>query len=262
MRRVALLTRMGDYVGQRLAEALACSEHDLVLQGASSDQVERLVGLGAKVELVTDEEITPVGGVILGDEESCCKLVDRALSRFGRLDAAAVFPRSGVGFTKALLAHESLQNLQGMYGYLESTFHLLRALTPPMVAQRAGQIVIFTSAAGARPAPEWSIYGAVRAGQSFLVRAAALEYARYGICINAVGSKNVVSPGFPLAPTGAATDERANEADWSQPLRAETPLGRLGTVDELAAFCSILLDGRSRFQTGQFFAYAGGWDVA
>ncbi len=34
---------------------------------------------------------------------------------------------------------------------------------------------------------------------------------------------------------------------------------RLGTMDELARFTSVLLDGSSRFQTGQFFDFSGGW---
>jgi NAD(P)-dependent dehydrogenase (short-subunit alcohol dehydrogenase family) len=122
-------------------------------------------------------------------------------------------------------------------------------------------VVVFTSAAGKRPEAGWSLYGAIRAGQSFLVQAAALEHAADGICINAVGSKNVVGPGFPLAPDGAITEDHIERGAWSAPLEAETPLGRLGSNDELAAFCSVLLDGRSRFQTGQFYAYAGGWDV-
>jgi 3-oxoacyl-[acyl-carrier protein] reductase len=37
------------------------------------------------------------------------------------------------------------------------------------------------------------------------------------------------------------------------------PVHRLGTMDELAAFTSVLLDGTNRFQTGQFFDFSGGW---
>jgi len=47
--------------------------------------------------------------------------------------------------------------------------------------------------------------------------------------------------------------------DWSRSLEAETPLGRLGTMDELAAFAVVLLDGTNRFQTAQYFSFSGGW---
>jgi NAD(P)-dependent dehydrogenase (short-subunit alcohol dehydrogenase family) len=42
-------------------------------------------------------------------------------------------------------------------------------------------------------------------------------------------------------------------------IEASVPLRRLGTVDECAAFCMAFVDGSSRFTTGQFVAYAGGW---
>jgi 3-oxoacyl-[acyl-carrier protein] reductase len=38
-------------------------------------------------------------------------------------------------------------------------------------------------------------------------------------------------------------------------------MGRLGTMRELAAFASVLLDGRNRFQTGQYFSFSGGANV-
>lgn len=37
------------------------------------------------------------------------------------------------------------------------------------------------------------------------------------------------------------------------------PAKRLGTMDELAAFTAVLLNGSDRFQTGQFFSFSGGW---
>jgi NAD(P)-dependent dehydrogenase (short-subunit alcohol dehydrogenase family) len=42
-------------------------------------------------------------------------------------------------------------------------------------------------------------------------------------------------------------------------IEAQVPLGRLGTMEEFAAFCMPFIDGTSRFTTGQFVAYAGGW---
>ena len=250
-RRVAMITRAGGHAGPRLAEILARSGHDLVLEGAGPDLLDRLSGLGATVEAVNDpEQATPE------------RLVQRVLDRFGRLDSAALSPGSGgVGFTRGPLLEANVADLTGMYGYFESTFHWLRAIIPVMKRQGGGQIVVFTSAAGKRPEANWSLYGAIRAGQSFMVQSVALEHAPDGICINALGSKNVVAPDFPLAPKGSITDSHIERGAWSAPLEAETPLGRLGRIEELAAFAAVLLDGRSQFQTGQFFAYSGGWDV-
>src|SRR5690606_34145072 len=99
-----------------------------------------------------------------------------------------------------------------------TTFHLLRAAIPPMASQGGGQILVFTSDAGRRPEADWSLYGAARAGQTFLVRAVGLEHARDGLCINALGSKNAVFPGFPGAPPDAVTEQAITPGDWSEPL--------------------------------------------
>jgi 3-oxoacyl-[acyl-carrier protein] reductase len=52
---------------------------------------------------------------------------------------------------------------------------------------------------------------------------------------------------------------RAEDAEGRARVEAQVPLGRLGTLEELAYFCAAFVDGTSRFTTGQFVAYAGGW---
>jgi 3-oxoacyl-[acyl-carrier protein] reductase len=147
-------------------------------------------------------------------------------------------------------------------GYLELTAHALRAVIGAMQVnghERGGQILVFTSDAGARPEAGWSLYGAARAGQNFLIRAVALEHAAEGIQINALGSKNAITAGFPYAPPDAATDSAVTLGEWAEPLLAETPLPWLGTMEELAAFAISLVDGSNRFQTAQYFSFSGGW---
>jgi len=85
-----------------------------------------------------------------------------------------------------------------------------------------------------------------------LTRNVAGEVARHGVQVNAVGTNFMDFPEF----------RRANNADDPEvraKLEAQVPLGRLGTMAEAAAFCMAFLDGSSRFTTGQFVAYAGGW---
>ena len=56
-----------------------------------------------------------------------------------------------------------------------------------------------------------------------------------------------------LAATGA------EDPEVRAAIEAQVPLGRLGTMEEFASFCMPYVDGSSRFTTGQFVAYAGGW---
>jgi 3-oxoacyl-[acyl-carrier protein] reductase len=121
-----------------------------------------------------------------------------------------------------------------------------------MVARGAGQVLLITSAAAARPTPGAPLYSAARAGATMLARNVAAEVARHGVQVNAVGTNFMDFPEF-LRATGAT------DPDVRSRIEAQVPLGRLGTMEEFAAFCLPFVDGSSRFTTGQFVAYAGGW---
>jgi 3-oxoacyl-[acyl-carrier protein] reductase len=85
-----------------------------------------------------------------------------------------------------------------------------------------------------------------------MARNLAAEIAGTGVQVNAVGTNFMDFPEF-LAASGATDPEiRAK-------IEAQVPLRRLGTMDEFASFCMPYIDGTSRFTTGQFVAYAGGW---
>jgi 3-oxoacyl-[acyl-carrier protein] reductase len=121
-----------------------------------------------------------------------------------------------------------------------------------MIEQQGGQVLVITSASAARPTPGAPLYSAVRAGATHLVRNVAGEMARHGVQVNAVGTNFMDFPGF-LRATGATDPEVRTK------IEAQVPLGRLGTMQEFAAFCMPFVDGTSGFTTGQFVAYAGGW---
>ena len=123
-----------------------------------------------------------------------------------------------------------------------------------MVEAGYGNVVVFTSATGANPQPGVSIYSGTRAGANALVRSVGLEFAPRGVCVNAIGTNYMDFPGF-LQATGA------DQPEGRAKVEAQVPLRRLGTMDELAEFTAVLLDGRSRFQAGQFFSFSGGWSA-
>jgi NAD(P)-dependent dehydrogenase (short-subunit alcohol dehydrogenase family) len=246
-KRVAVLTQTGDYVGPALARRLMDSHH-LVLHAPGEALVNELTGAGAQVEVVAGTEVD------LRTAEGNDLLAARAVRRFGRIDAAALVTGAGI-ITGRFLDISPEQWDRTKSGNLDMAFFGLQALIPPMVAQGSGDIVLFTSATGARPEPRVSTYSATRAGANALVRAVGQEHARDGLCINAVGTNFMDFPGF-LQASGADRDpERRARIEHQVPAR------RLGTMDELAEFTAVLLEGRTRFQTGQFFSYSGGWSA-
>ena len=137
-------------------------------------------------------------------------------------------------------------------GCLESPYHFLRAVVPPMVEAGSGQVLVVTSAAGGRPTPGAPLYSSARAGANMLVRNVAEEIAATGVQVNAVGTNFMDFPEFLAA-------NRAEDPEGRARVEAQVPMRRLGTLEEFASFCMAFLDGTSRFTTGQFVGYAGGW---
>ena len=199
--------------------------------------------LGAEVEVVE-------GVRDLAKPESSERLVRAALDRFGRIDSATAFTG---GIVVGCFLRSTIDNLRAaLVGCVEAPYHFLRTVVPTMVDQRDGQLLVFTSAAGARPTPGAPLYSSARAGANMLVRNVAAEVVDKGVQINAVGTNFMDFPEFLRA-------NRAEDPEGRARVEAMVPMGRLGTLEELAHFSAPFVDGTSRFTTGQFVAFAGGW---
>jgi 3-oxoacyl-[acyl-carrier protein] reductase len=242
-RRVALVADASGYVGPALARELARRGHDLVLGSPSPELVEELTAAGAAVEVVD-------GARNLARPDSAPALVQAALTRFGRIDAAAAFSGQIIPGDFMDSSVEDLHRL--VEGCIEAPYRFLKAVAEPMVAAGEGQIVMITSAAGARPTRGAALYSSVRAGATMMAKNLAQELAPTGVQVNALGTNFMDFPEF-LAATGA-TDPAVRSI-----VESKVPMRRLGTMEEFAAFAMAFMDGSSRFTTGQFVAYAGGW---
>ena len=243
-RRIAIVSDAAGYVGPNLSRVLAQRGHDLVVGDPADGVVDELEAAGAQVEVVT-------GVRDLSKPESSEKLVRAALDRFGRIDSATAFTgRIVVGrFLRSTVddLHAALR------GCVEAPYHFLRTVVPVMVDQPdGGQVLVFTSAAGARPTPGAPLYSSARAGANMLVRNVAEEVVAKNVQVNAVGTNFMDFPEFLQA-------NRAEDAEGRARVEAMVPMGRLGSLDELASFSAPYVDGTSRFVTGQFVAFAGGW---
>jgi 3-oxoacyl-[acyl-carrier protein] reductase len=242
-RRVAIVSDAAAYVGPHVARLLAQRDHDLVVGDPAEGLVDELQQLGATVEAVA-------GGRDLSKPESAERLVKAATDRFGRIDSATAFTgRIVIG----RFLRSSLDDMRAaLTGCVEAPYNFLRTVVPVMVEQRAGQVLVFTSAAGARPTPGAPLYSSARAGANMLVRNVAAEVVGHGVQVNAIGTNFMDFPEFLKA-------NRAEDAEGRARVEAQVPMGRLGGLDELAHFSMPFVDGTSRFATGQFVAFAGGW---
>ena len=242
-RRVAIVSDAAGYVGPNLARVLAARGHDLVVGDPAEGLVAELKELGASVVSVRSVRD-------LSKPDASERLLAAALEHFGRVDAAVAFTgRIVVGrFTRS-----SLDDLHAVLrGCVDAPYNFLRAVVPQMLEQGDGQVLVFTSAAGGRPTPGAPLYSSARAAANMLVRNVASEVADKGVQVNAVGTNFMDFPEFLAA-------NRAEDAEGRKRVEAQVPMGRLGTLEELAHFAAVFIDGTSRFQTGQFVSFSGGW---
>lgn len=241
-RRVAVLSDTAHYVGPALARLLAPT-HDLVVGDPADDLVAELESAGASVAVVT-------GVRDLARPAATDQLVSAALDTFGRLDAAAAFTGAIVVGRFLRSDVEDLRTV--LTGCVEAPYLFLRGVVPAMVERGGGQVLLFTSAAGARPTPGAPLYSSARAAANMLVRNVAAEVVERNVQVNAIGTNFMDFPAFLAA-------NRAADAEGRARVESMVPMGRLGGLDELAHMAMPFIDGTSRFTTGQFLPFAGGW---
>ena len=242
-RRTAVISDGRFYVGPPLARYLAARGHDLAIGDAPAELLAELNGMG-----ITAIGVDGVNG--RGSEQGYDRLVAAAIDAWGRVDSAAMF--SGQIITGSILK-STREQLDRLYeGCLVLPYEFLKAVLPSMVDRRAGQVLIITSAAGSRPTPGAPLYSSMRAAASMLSRNAAAEMARHQVQVNAVGTNFMDFPEF-LRASGATDPEVRAKVE------SQVPMNRLGTLEEFASFCMPYLDGTSRFATGQFVSFSGGW---
>jgi 3-oxoacyl-[acyl-carrier protein] reductase len=134
---------------------------------------------------------------------------------------------------------------------LKAVFRMSRAVTKPMMKQRAGRIINITSVVGASGNAGQANYAAAKAGVAGLTRSLARELGSRGITVNCV------APGF------IATDmtEVLPEAQKAA-LLAQIPLGRLGAPEEIAAAVVFLVSPGGAYITGSELHVNGGMYMA
>jgi NAD(P)-dependent dehydrogenase (short-subunit alcohol dehydrogenase family) len=241
-RKVALVTGATSGIGLATAEAF-------LARGYATALVDRDENAGRMVE----ERLRKLGDCTyircdVTDNAAVQNAVKHALGKYGRLDAA--FNAAGIDGEVAATADCSIENWNRVIATdLTGVWFCMRHEIPEMLKAGGGCIVNCASTAGIAGAPYVPAYVAAKHGVVGRTRAAALEYARQGIRVNAV------CPGIietPMTRNGLTPEVKSK-------LLEETPIGRIGTAAEIAAAVIWLCDSTSSYMTGQAVAVDGGW---
>ena len=131
--------------------------------------------------------------------------------------------------------------------HLDGTFYGTRAAARSMAGRRSGSIVNIASVCGISGCAGFPHYSAAKGGILAFTRAVAKELIVQGIRVN------VVAPGFIQTPTSAVTSDRLQAS-----LRLQTPLGRYGRPEEIAATVAFLAGEDASFFVGETLSPNGG----
>jgi len=238
-RRVAFVTGAGSGIGRATAHAFVAAGYAVAFVDRDAAAVVREAAAAGHGTIAVTCDVT--------DDAAVKAAVEQTVSAFGRLDAA--FNAAGIDGVAAPLAEGSMENWNRVLAIdLTGMFSCMRYQIPAMLASGGGAIVNCASSAGITGAPHLTAYCAAKHGVVGLTRGAALDYARQNIRVNAV------CPGMIDTPMAASIPP-----EFLKALLAESPMGRQGKPEEIAAAVLWLCDPSSSFVTGQAIPVDGAW---
>jgi 3-oxoacyl-[acyl-carrier protein] reductase len=173
--------------------------------------------------------------------------VDAVLAAHGRLDI--LVQNAGV-FPGTLIEDISPEEWDSVLAVnLKGTFLATRAALAPMKAQGSGRMIFTSSITGPRvTSPGHGHYSASKAGINGFIRAAALEFAGYGITVNGVEPGNVLTESV----------MRQRSAEYMASMIASIPLGRLAAPRDVAHAFLFLASDEAAYITGTTIVVDGG----
>jgi len=240
---VVLITGALTGIGRATALAFAREGARIVVSGRRDEAghalAEELRRLGVEAEFIRAD---------VRHEGDVRDLIDKTVTRFGRLDAAV--NNAGTEGKAGPVTEQTPESYAATFdtnvlGVLLSMKHEMRV----MQAQRSGRIVNLSSTMGQRGAPGASLYTASKHAVEGLTKSAALEGAASGIRVNAI-APGPVETGMLNRFTGTAERKAA--------LAAGVPLKRVGTPEEIADAIAFVASDKASFITGQIIRVNGG----
>ena len=240
--KVALVTGGSRGLGRAIALALGAQGADVAVNyrgnaDAAAETVGKLRAMGRQAESLQGD--TSAG------REACEAIVKAALDAFGKVDI--LVNNAGITRDNLLMRMDADEWDAVIATNLSGPFWMTRAIARPMLKARSGRIINMSSVAGRMGNAGQANYAAAKAGLIGLTKTTAREFASRGITCNAL------APGLIETDLTADLPASANDA-----IKAMTPLGYIGAVEDVAAAAVYFASDEARYVTGQVLGIDGG----
>ena len=239
--KVAVVTGSSRGIGAGIAQALAAQGARVVVNHRSSPAGAEEVAAG--ISSSGGEAVVIQADVSLGEEAQ--RLIKETIDTYGQIDILV----NNAGTTRDKLIMQMKEDDWDvvLQTNLSSVYLCSKAVIRPMMKKRSGRIINITSVVGLAGQAGQTNYASSKAGIIGFTKSLAKEVGSRNITVNAV------APGFiPTALTNVLPEEQI------QLVVQNTPLGRLGTLEDVAATVVFLASEEASFITGQVLTVDGG----
>lgn len=244
--KVALITGGTSGIGEATALLFATEGADVAITGRNRERgaavIERIKQCGSDgIFLPADVSISA----------ECRRAVEETVAAFGRLDI--LFNNAGVFYPQTAIECSEREWDEQIDVNLKGTFLMSKFALAPMIAQRSGVIVNNSSGWGIVGGDHAVAYCASKGGVVLMTKAMAIDHGAQGIRVNCVCPGDVETPMLPA-------DAKMRGLKWEDYIAgcANRPLGRVGTVEEIAKAVLFLASEDSSFMTGTALVVDGG----